>query len=232
MLILPLDYPEPFAATLGVMLYPAIDEVARARAFAAQYLAKPIQLFHEAGHTLPYDALARIAIDAGQPLTDHDARWWGGSAVGETFKTFFALANADPRLASWSNAVWIAEKVAGRHSGARTFLYEARRRFWSVAHLWGAWSIRKGQFVHHPEVGYDGVADFQSFLAEGEILRRWGQEWQPLRRNSDPPLPPDVWRVPVDWEPPVRQPGWPKTGMIPHLTISEELLAELRLLPH
>jgi hypothetical protein len=39
--ILPLDYPVPFAATLGVMLYPAMDEVdpPKARAFAAQYLA-------------------------------------------------------------------------------------------------------------------------------------------------------------------------------------------------
>jgi hypothetical protein len=35
--ILPLDYPEPFAATLGVMLYPATDEAdaRKARAFAA-----------------------------------------------------------------------------------------------------------------------------------------------------------------------------------------------------
>jgi hypothetical protein len=39
--LLPLDYPVPFAATLGVMLYPAMDEVdpPKARAFAAQYLA-------------------------------------------------------------------------------------------------------------------------------------------------------------------------------------------------
>jgi hypothetical protein len=229
MLILPLDYPEPFAATLGVMLYPATDEVdpPRARAFAAQYLAEPIRRFHEAGHTLSYDALARITTEAGRPLTDLNARWWGGSATGETFKTFFALANSNPRLASWSNAVTIAEKIAGRCSGARTSLYQARRHFWSVAHLWGAWSIRKRQFAQYPEVGYDGSADFQSFLAEAEVLREWGQTWKPLRRNSEPPLPTDVWRVPEDWEPPARQPGWPKTGMIPYLTISEELLAEL-----
>jgi hypothetical protein len=175
-----------------------------------------------------YDALARIAADPGQPLTDLEARRWGGSATGETFKTLFALANTDPSLASWSNAITIAEKTAGRRSsGARTSLYEARRRFWSVAHLWGAWSIREGRFVHYPKVGYDGVADFKSFLAEAEILRRWGQAWQPLRRNSEPALPQYVWRVPEEWEPLARQPGWPKTGMIPHLTISEELLAEL-----
>ena len=45
--ILPLDHPEPFAATLGVMLYPEIDEVdpPKARAFAAQWLASPSDSF-------------------------------------------------------------------------------------------------------------------------------------------------------------------------------------------
>ena len=39
--VLPLDYTEPFAATLGLMLYPGINELDRrdARAFAAQSLA-------------------------------------------------------------------------------------------------------------------------------------------------------------------------------------------------
>jgi hypothetical protein len=200
--ILPLDYPEPFAATLGVMLYPAIEEATKARAFAAQFLAGPIRRLREAGHRLSYEALERIVMDAGQRLTDLDVRWWGGSATGETFKTLFALANTDPVLASWSNAITIAEKAAARHSGARTSLYEMRRRFWSVAHLWGAWSIREGKFVQNAEVGYDGVADFQSFLAEAEALREWGESWQPLRRNSDPALPPEVWRVPPSWQPP------------------------------
>jgi hypothetical protein len=69
--ILPLDHPEPFAATLGVMLYPATDEAdpPKARAFASQFLAEPIRRFHEAGHTLTHDALQCIAMDAGQRLT-------------------------------------------------------------------------------------------------------------------------------------------------------------------
>jgi hypothetical protein len=142
--ILPLDYPEPFASTLGVMLYPATEEATKARAFAAQFLVGPIRRLREAGHRLSYEALKRIVMDAGQRLTDRDVRWRGGSATGETFKTLFALANTDPVLASWSNAITIAEKAAARHSGARTSLYEARRRFWSVAHLWGAWSMREG----------------------------------------------------------------------------------------
>jgi hypothetical protein len=226
--ILPLDYPEPFAATLGVMLYPGIDnaDAPCARAFAAQYLAKPIRCLYEAGGTLSDVTLARIAMDAGQRLTDLDARWWGGSATGEMFKTLFALANTDPRLASWSNAIKIAEETATHCSGSRTSLWDAKRTFLSVAHLWAAWCIRERRFGQYP--AYDGSADFQSFLAEAEILRHWGQTWRAPRATSEPPLPPDVWRLPENWEPLPRRPGWPNTGRIPHLTISPEFLAELK----
>ena len=230
--ILPLDHPEPFAATLGVMLYPATDEAdpPKARAFASQFLAEPIRRLYDAGHTLTHDALLCIAMDANQRLTDLEERWWGGSLAGELFKTLFALANTDPALASWNNAIKIAELIATREktNGSRTAQWDARSRFLSVAHLWGAWSIRKRQFLADPEVGYDGWANFQSFLAEAEILRRWGQTWRAPRATSEPPLPPDVWQVPEDWEPPTPQPGWPKTGMIPYLTLPEDLLLRLK----
>src|SRR6476646_4161649 len=124
--ILPLDHPEPFTATLGVMLYPATDEKdpPKARAFAAQYLAEPIRRRHEAGGALSYDALARIAKDAGQRLTDLEERWWYGTASGELFKTLLALAFTNPALASWENAVRIAELAAVRAKarGSRTDL--------------------------------------------------------------------------------------------------------------
>jgi hypothetical protein len=110
-----LDHPEPFAATLGVMLYPATDKIdpPKARAFAAHFLADPLKRFHAAGHKLPYDALARIAADAGETLVDLDERWWGGTATGELFKTLLALAITNPELASWNNAIRIAEGSRG-----------------------------------------------------------------------------------------------------------------------
>ena len=232
--ILPLDHPETFPAILGVMLYPATDaaETRKARAFEVQYLAKPIRRLHEAGETLSYDVLAQIAMDAGQPLIDLKERWWGGMATGEALKTFFALANTNtnPALASWNNAIKINQLIAksSKVKGARTDLWKAKHRFLTVAHLWGAWSIRGGRFERRPEVGYDWYADFQAFLAEAEILREWGQTWQPTRAKSSPPLPADLWRVPDNWAPPARQPGWPKTGMIPHITLPQECLASLR----
>lgn len=230
--VIPIDHPEPFAATLGIMLFPGQDEPDRrkAKAFAAHYLAEPIRRLCAADCTLSYEALARIAMDAGERLEDLDKRWWGGTATGELFKTFFALANTNEALASWNNAIRIAQLVAAhaKVSGARTALWQERTGFLSVAHFWGAWCIREGQFTTRPETGYDGCSDFQSFLAETEILRQWGQKWRPSRDKGEPPLPSDVWHVPEDWHPLIRQPGWPSTGMIPDLTLREELLAELR----
>ena len=79
--ILPLDHPEPFAATLGVMLYPGEDEASqrRTRAFTAQHLAEPLRVFHDAGHSSAYRELARITSDAGVALDDLDKRRWEGS---------------------------------------------------------------------------------------------------------------------------------------------------------
>jgi hypothetical protein len=230
--ILPLDHPEPFLATLGVMFYPAIegDDPPKARAFAAQWLATPLSRYHEAGHRLTYEALARIAADSGESLDDLDDRIWGGTATGELFKTLFTLANSSPALASWNNAIRIAELGATRskRKGSRTELWSAKRRFLSVAHLWGAYSIRGGEFSERPELGYDGYDDFQSFLTEAEILRQWGQGWRPPRERSSPFLPPDVWRPPENWRPPTRQVGWPNTGVIPQLRLPDDLLAGLR----
>jgi hypothetical protein len=109
--ILPLDHPEPFAATLGVMLYPGTDEDDRrkARAFAAHWLAEPFRRFDEAGHKLSYDELARVFMDAGVPLTDLGSRWKGGLAAGDLFKTLFILAKDYPALASWEHAIKIYE---------------------------------------------------------------------------------------------------------------------------
>jgi hypothetical protein len=231
--ILPLDHPEPFAATLGLMLYPATDESdpPKARAYAAQLLlADPIRRYLDAGHRLSQDTFERIAMDAGHPVTDFTERWDGGLATGDLLKALYLLARDHPALASWESAIKIYEESAKRtgYKGSRTDLLRQRNRFVSVAHLWGAWSIREGRFAQRPEVGYNGHADFQSFLTEAEILRDFGQNWRPARSKSEPPLPPDVWRVPQSWKPPTRSPGWPQTGGIPDIALPENFLALLK----
>src|SRR5918995_6370369 len=146
--ILPLDHPEPFAATLGVMLYPGTDDddPKKARAFAVQWLAKPLQRFHGAGHRLPYDALARLAEDAGELMTDVQVRWRGGQTTGDVFKALYVLAKDYPSIASWKHAIQVyllcAEHAA--MPASRSGLWQQIARFRTVAHLWAAWSIRDG----------------------------------------------------------------------------------------
>jgi hypothetical protein len=143
------------------------------------------------------------------------------------------LPKSKGALASWESAIKIYE-MSAKHSGSsgcRTQLYQEKGRFLSVAHLWGAWSIREGKFGERPEVGYDGWADFQYFLTEAEILRDFGQNWRPSRAKSEPPLPADVWRVPSSWEQPARRDGWPSTGMLPDLALPDGLIAAAKLKP-
>lgn len=231
--ILPLDDAEPFAATLGVMLYPGPSEPNKAGAFATRFLHEPFKRFRESGRSLSYETLASIYADgsglAEAGLDDLSQRCWAGTATGELVKVYFLLTCGHESLASWNNAIKVAKAVwAQDRCGSRTQIWSARSQFLSVAHLWGAWSIRRGRFFTKPDVGYDGWTDFQFFLAEAEILRDWGQHWRQRRRKAEPPLPPDVHQVPDDWHPPERQPGWPQTGMIPLMALSDSLLARLR----
>ncbi len=214
------------------MLYPSADEMERrkANAFTAQYLAGPLREFHAKGGQLTYAKLARLSEDSGYPLRDIETRWWNGTAIGEMFKALFALANTDASIASWNNAIELAIRVTARSrvTGSRSTLSEVKRQFLPAAHLWAAWVIRGGSFASRPEVGYDEYADFQSFLAEAEILRHWGQNWRPQRSKAEPPLPKDIWQVSEGWRPLDRKPDWPQTGVVPYLTIPTELTSDFR----
>jgi hypothetical protein len=217
------------------MLYPGLNErdPPKARAYAAQVLAKAFNRLRESGGNPPYDVLGPILLDAGHPLSDLQDRWWAGRATGELFKMCFALFNSDPRLVSWKHAIQLVKLTTKEFGvkGARTELLKARDQFLSVAHLWAARAIRGATPILHPEVGYDAAVDFQAFLAESEDLRGWGQTWRPERATSEPLLPEHVWRVPDSWEPPEWQPGWPKAGIVPAITVPEELLAQANIKP-
>jgi hypothetical protein len=232
MLILPLDHPSAFAATAGVMLYPGEDgeEQEKAAEFAARYVNAAIQQHLDKGGELVPELQLRMEVDPNVRLDDFETRLWDGSVTGVLLQTLFELYQTDPDLASWENAIRLTERTAAKFkvSGSRTSLWSARSRFHTVAHLWAAWTIRDRQFQTQLEAGYDGVDDFQSFLTESEIIRHWGQTWRPRRANAKPLLPKEVWRVPEDWAPPDRQPGWPRTGGIPGRTVPPELLAGLR----
>jgi hypothetical protein len=90
--ILPLNHPEPFATTLGVILFPALEEQAMARAFAAHWLAKILRAYPETWNRLSAEVLECLLIDTGFPGDDIKRRWLGGLAAGELLKAVYALA--------------------------------------------------------------------------------------------------------------------------------------------
>jgi hypothetical protein len=174
----------------------------KAREFAAQFLAKPYREFRAAGHRLTHEAVEQLLVDSAERLTDLDAAGGKARQLVSYFKTFFALYNTRPALASWNNAIRIACAVADRSGakGSRTEMLAALRGFLPVAHLWAAWCIRERKIRKHLA---DGYADFLSLLAEAEELRAWGQNRRQSRAKSKPPLPAEVWRVPEGWKRPV-----------------------------
>jgi|JI10StandDraft_1071094.scaffolds.fasta_scaffold43957_3 hypothetical protein len=214
------------------MLYPGPgrQERGKAAAFAAHWLARPIRKALRSGVEVTRETLLTVAMAGGTELTDLEERWWRGTATGEVFKTLFALANTNYSVASWSNAIKICEHVAvaARERAGHAFLWDAKRSFVTVAHLWTAWNLRQGKFKARPSAGYDLADDFQSFLTEAEILRQWGQSWLPARSKGEHPLPRDVWHPHSSWHPPQRQAGWPNTGRIPALTLPDDLIGGLR----
>ena len=54
----------------------------------------------------------------------------------------------------------------------------AKKRFLTVAHLWGAYCIRGRKFEERGDLDYRYTDDFESFLTEADILRKWGQSWK------------------------------------------------------
>ena len=231
LLFLPLEHPEPFAAVLGVMLYPGFEKEDRGRAsaFAAQYLAGPLRELHQQGGSIGYDHLLRIATTGQVPLNNLTERALHGRAVGEMFKVMIALSNTRPALASWNNAARIVSHEARKHGApsARSVLWAAKAEFGSVAHLWGALSIR-GDFAADAAEGLTLADDFETFLTESEVVCDWGQTFKASRVNARPPLQEEVWRVDPVWlaKHPIRNKA--KPGHVPHLTLSDEHLSLLR----
>jgi hypothetical protein len=228
---LPLDYPEPFAATLGVMHYPGVDQESssRARAYASQHLAEPVRRFHNAGHRLHYEALARIAMDSGEHLDNVERQFQAGLVMGDMLWIFFTLAHTHGSIATWNNTIRFAELAAPKFgvSGTRSALWDVKRRFQTVAHLWCAWSVRNGEFSADPEIEYAGLQEFLCFLIDAEYFRRWGQTWQASRSRSKPPLPEDVWQVSKDSLPRIDLPASLRRGRIPLRRLDENVLAGL-----
>lgn len=223
---------EPFALTLGTMLYPGTNngDPEKARAFGTQWLAGCLRKFHEDGHRLSVERMARLLEDCGAFLTDAEARLRRGQAVGDVFTALFWLAKEHPSLASWEHAISIYEFYANRakRPASRSGLRKVIQQFKAVAHLWCAWSIRDYRgFAGSAELGCGGYDDFQCFLAQAELLRDFGQSWRHRRAKSEPPLPDEVWCIPTSWSPSDESRG-PNPSDILTISLPDDLIARFK----
>ncbi|WP_281017534.1 MULTISPECIES: hypothetical protein [unclassified Minwuia] len=231
MLQLPLAHPEPFAATLGTMLYPGMDESERRKAatFTSGYLAQPLEEYCRRGGRLSENQLRRIITSGGALIDDLQDRWWAGQATGEITKILIALHNSDSALASWKNATSIVEQETGSIRGTgRSALMEYRRQFHSVSHLWAAWRLREGRFAADALSGNSLAIDFRRFVCEAERIRLWGQGFRPERAKSEPLFDGEMWTAPEEWLAPLPYPQWPGEDWVPPIEATPEQLQGLR----
>ncbi|WP_281020123.1 hypothetical protein [Minwuia sp. IMCC3060] len=228
---LPLDHPEPFAATMGTMLYPGTGESERRKAatFTSGYLAQPLEEYYRRGGRLSEDQLRRIITSGGALIDDLQDRWWAGQATGEITKVLIALHNSDPALASWKSATSIVEQETGSARGTgRSALMNYRRQFGSVSHLWAAWQLRGGRFAADELSGNSLAVDFQRFICEAERIRLWGQGFVPERAMAEPVFGPNMWAAPADWLAPLPYEQWPGEGWLPPIEAMAGQLQGLR----
>ncbi|MEQ1779822.1 MAG: hypothetical protein ABMA14_00560 [Hyphomonadaceae bacterium] len=229
---LPLDHPDPLAATLATMLYPGTEDRTQ-RQVLVDRLA-PLLCDHcQPPQPIAIDQLmGRAVAVVGAELPDLEDRIFGATAVGQVAKVFLVLSWNDGKTASWANAYAIANKSAGPRAKRQispSYFKMQRARFETVTHLWVALCLRDLQFKPEILVGYDLAADFDSFLAEAEWVRRWGSWWRRPATDAAPPFKGiEMWEPPFYWRPLFRRRGWPRTGGMADLALAPELVSGLK----
>jgi hypothetical protein len=171
---LPLNAAEPLTAVLGVMLYPADDDIAVRDCWEALTLARPVAQLQEQGANVE-GALVKWILDHCSTFSvdqrDLAERWAGGTMIGELVSVLVWLTANRPHLASWSRAIeWL--EALDQKGFSRTPIYGHKTRFMRVAHLWTAYCINRRK-----------VDDLQVLLALSEQIRAWGQNWRPMTRK-------------------------------------------------
>ena len=146
--------------------------------------------------------------------------------AGEHLKVIFAVAQDDPKFASWSKATRI---VGQQIQKSRTYLYDVRGRFSSVIHLWAAWTLRDQK--NHADLSrdYSALDDVYVFIAEAMALLQWGTSFKLDRDKAEPVLNRDkidFWVPPPSWDPPVPKPGWPRDGRVQAVHLPDGLLVQ------
>jgi hypothetical protein len=201
---LPLNAAEPVTAILGVMLYPADEDVAARDRWEARTLAPFVPQIRAQGGDIPAELVDWILTHCGRYFdqNDLDERRTSGTMTGEVVKVLLWLTAKRPDVASWSKATdWIA--AFGPKGFSRSEIYPRRMRFRRVAHLWGAYCISGRR-----------IRDLQTFLGLSEQIRIWGQNWRRNEKKAQPLFGKDMWLPPEGWANP--DPYWPEGIKVPH----------------
>ena len=116
----------------------------------------------------------------------------------------------------------------------RSYLYNARKVFLPVIHLWAAFILRDQQFHDDGSGGYRTIDDLHVFIAEAMALLQWSMNFKLPRKKSKPTLrrqTVDFWTPSPEWSPPIPQPEWPRDGWLRPVTLEEEWMRRTRSKP-
>ena len=228
-----LNQGEPWAETLAVMHFP--DDAAKRQAYLAKLWSGFYPAYEEAGagelvpRSVFLSVMAAVAADVDRDeIAD---RRYKGLAAGEQLKVLFALAQTEPKRASWNAAARLAEWNSGK---SRAYLYDARREFLPVIHLWAAFILRDQRFYGDESRGYTAIDDLHTFIAEAMALLQWGMHFKLPRKKAEPTLAlqtVDYWTPPRDWSPPISRPEWPRDGRVRSVSLGEDWVRRIRSRP-
>jgi hypothetical protein len=201
---LPLHAGEPLTAVLGVMLYPADEDMAARDCWEALVLAPLVYELRRRGENVENNFLDWLLAHCRLPgidQTDLRNRWSGGIMTGELISVLHWFTKNRPEIASWKNAIeWL--EARNEKGFSRSAIYKHKKQFVRVLHLWGAYSLSGRK-----------IRDLQTFLALSEQIRAWGQRWRRKDDKAEPLFGTDMWSPPATWKHP--DPDWPELIKIP-----------------
>jgi hypothetical protein len=224
---------EPWAGTWAVMHFP--DDAAKREVFIAKLWSVFYPIYEKTGgEPMPRSVLLSVMETAVTIPLQRDElvdRHYKGLAAGEQLRWLFALAQTEPKLAAWNTA---ARLVEWQSEKSRAYLYDARRVFLPVIHLWAAFILRDRRFYGDESRGYTAIDDLHTFIAEAMALLQWGMQFRLPRKTAKPPLnrqTVDFWTPPPDWSPPTPRPGWPRDGRLRPVTLEDKWVRRTRSKP-
>lgn len=225
---------EPWASTWAVMHFP--DDAAKRQAYLAKLWSGfyPAYERKRAGELAPRSVLLSImetAEEAPVERAEIADRRYRGLAAGEQLKVLFALAQTERESASWNAA---ARLVGWQSRKNRSYLYDARRIFLPVIHLWAAFILRDRRFCEDNSCGYRAIDDLQIFIAEAMALLQWSMHFKLSRKKAEPTLQRqtvDFWTPPPEWSPPIPRPEWPRDGGLRYVTLEADWMRRTRCEP-